>query len=78
MLKEYINQITNKDKLFEKMASTIEQLKSRLKAMEQFKKEKEKIEKESNINYYLSNMITFIIFINVVLRVIPHFLNICT
>jgi hypothetical protein len=54
MLKEYINQITNKDKLFEKMASTIEQLKSRLKAMEQFKKEKEKNEKESNINY-LSN-----------------------
>ena len=35
MLKEYINQITNKDKLFEKMVSTIEQLKSRLKAMEQ-------------------------------------------
>ena len=55
MLKEYINQITNKDKLFEKMVSTIEQLKSRLKAMEQFKKEKEKSEKESNINYYLSN-----------------------
>ena len=45
MLKEYINQITNKDKLFEKMASTIEQLKSRLKAMEQFKKEKEKNER---------------------------------
>jgi hypothetical protein len=55
MLREYINQITNKDKLFEKMASTIEQLKSRLKAMEQFKKEKEKIEKESNGNYFLSN-----------------------
>ena len=55
MLREYINQITNKDKLFEKMASTIDQLKSRLKAMEQFKKEKEKNEKESNINYYLSN-----------------------
>ena len=55
MLREYINQITNKDKLFEKMASTIEQLKSRLKAMEQFKKEKEKNEKESNINYFLSN-----------------------
>ena len=54
MLREYINQITNKDKLFEKMASTIEQLKSRLKAMEQFKKEKEKNEKE-NINYYSSN-----------------------
>ena len=54
MLREYINQITNKDKLFEKMASTIEQLKSRLKAMEQFKKEKEKNEKE-NINYLLSN-----------------------
>ena len=55
MLREYINQITNKDKLFEKMASTIEQLKSRLKAIEQYKKEKEKIEKESNVNYYLSN-----------------------
>ena len=55
MLREYINQITNKDKLFEKMASTIDQLKSRLKAMEQFKKEKEKNEKESNINYFLSN-----------------------
>ena len=53
MLKEYINQITNKDKLFEKMASTIDQLKSRLKAMEQFKKEKEKNEKDNN--YYLSN-----------------------
>ena len=57
MLKEYITQITNKDKLFEKMVSTIEQLKSRLKAMEQMKKEKEKIEKgtNNNINYYLSN-----------------------
>ncbi len=55
MLKEYVYQITNKDKLFEKMASTIEQLKSRLKAIEQYKKEKEKIEKESNVNYYLSN-----------------------
>ena len=56
MLKEYINQITNKDKLFEKMASTIEILKSRLKAMEQFKKEKEKEKNEKeNTNYYLSN-----------------------
>ena len=55
MLKEYINQITNKDKLFEKMVSTIEQLKSRLKAMEQFKKEKEKGEKDLNNNYFLSN-----------------------
>lgn len=57
MLKEYINQITNKDKLFEKMVSTIEQLKSRLKAMEQFKKEKEKIELNSNMNtnYHLTN-----------------------
>ena len=42
MLREYINQITNKDKLFEKMASTIEQLKSRLKAIEQYKKKRKK------------------------------------
>ena len=57
MLKEYINQITNKDKLFEKMVSTIEQLKSRLKAMEHFKKEKEKSESniKVNTNYFLSN-----------------------
>ena len=45
MLKEYVYQITNKDKLFEKMTSTIEQLKSRLEAMEQFKKIKKKKEK---------------------------------
>ena len=41
MLKEYINQITNKDKLFEKMSSTIEQLRTRLKALEISKREKE-------------------------------------
>ena len=41
MLKEYITQITNKDKLFEKMSSTIEQLKTRLKALETSKREKE-------------------------------------
>ena len=46
MLKEYIYQITNKDKLFEKMTSTIEQLKSRLKAIEQSKKEKKKYIKD--------------------------------
>ena len=46
MLKEYVYQITNKDKLFEKMTSTIEQLKSRLKAMEQSKKIKKKYEKD--------------------------------
>ena len=42
MLKEYVTQITNKDKLFEKMNSTIEQLKARLKALEISKREKEK------------------------------------
>ena len=42
MLKEYVNQITNKDKLFEKMSSTIEQLKNRLKVLEQSKREKVK------------------------------------
>ena len=54
MLKEYVYQITNKDKLFEKMTSTIEQLKSRLKAMEQSKKNKQKIERDLKndiINY---------------------------
>jgi hypothetical protein len=56
MLKEYVTQITNKDKLFEKMASTIEQLKSRLKAMEQFKKEKETI--KNNNNYLFSEHFT--------------------
>ena len=42
MLKEYVDQITNKDKLFEKMSSTIEQLKNRLKVLEQSKREKAK------------------------------------
>lgn len=46
MLKEYVYQITNKDKLFEKMTSTIEQLKSRLKAIEQSKKDKKKYIKD--------------------------------
>ena len=58
MLKEYVYQITNKDKLFEKMTSTIEQLKSRLEAMEQFKKIKKKKEKDfSNdfMNYNNNN-----------------------
>ena len=60
MLKEYVYQITNKDKLFEKMTSTIEQLKSRLKAMEQLKKDKKKYEKEIsndlfNYNYTTNN-----------------------
>ena len=51
MLKEYVYQITNKDKLFEKMTSTIEQLKSRLEAMEQFKKIKKKKEKDFSIDF---------------------------
>ena len=50
MLKEYVYQITNKDKLFEKMTSTIEQLKSRLKAMEQKDKKKEINNEYININ----------------------------
>ena len=61
MLKEYVYQITNKDKLFEKMTSTIEQLKSRLKAIEQSKKEKKKYIKDlSNdlINYNTNNRST--------------------
>ena len=63
MLKEYVYQITNKDKLFEKMTSTIEQLKSRLKAMEQLKKDKKKYEKEIsndlfNYNYTTNNRST--------------------
>ena len=58
MLKEYMYQITNKYKLFEKMTSTIEQLKSRLKAMEQSKKNKKIYDKDFNnefINYNTNN-----------------------
>ena len=58
MLKEYVYQITNKDKLFEKMTSTIEQLKSRLKAMEQSKKNKKIYDKDfynEFINYNTNN-----------------------
>ena len=58
MLKEYVYQITNKDKLFEKMTSTIEQLKSRLKAMEQSTKNKKIYDKDFNnefINYNTNN-----------------------
>ena len=58
MIKEYVYQITNKDKLFEKMTSTIEQLKSRLKAMEQSKKNKKIYDKDFNneiINYNTNN-----------------------
>ena len=58
MLKEYVYQITNKDKLFEKMSSTIEQYKSRLKAMEQSKKIKKKYEKDLTndfVNYNTNN-----------------------
>ena len=51
MLKEYVYQITNKDKLFEKMTSTIEQLKSRLEALEQSKKNKKKNEKDFANDY---------------------------
>ena len=38
LLKEYINQITNKDKVFEKMHAQIEQLTNRLKILENYKK----------------------------------------
>jgi uncharacterized coiled-coil protein SlyX len=38
LLKEYINQITNKDKVFEKMNAQIEQLTNRLKILENYKK----------------------------------------
>jgi chromosome segregation ATPase len=38
MLKEYVTQITNKDKVFEKMNAQIEQLTNRLKILENFKK----------------------------------------
>ena len=58
MLKEYVYQITNKDKLFEKMSSTIEQYKARLKAMEQSKKIKKKYEKDLTndfVNYNTNN-----------------------
>ena len=61
MLKEYVYQITNKDKLFEKMTATIEQLKSRLISMEQLKKDKKKYEKDlSNdlFNYNTNNRST--------------------
>ena len=51
MLKEYVYQITNKDKLFEKMTSTIDQLKSRLEALEQSKKNKKKNEKDFANDY---------------------------
>ena len=38
LLKEYVNQITNKDKVFEKMNSQIEQLTNRLKSLENTRK----------------------------------------
>ena len=38
LLKEYINQITNKDKVFEKMNAQIEQLTNRLRILENYKK----------------------------------------
>ena len=34
LLKEYVDKITNKDKVVEKMSSTIEQLHSRIKSLE--------------------------------------------
>ena len=34
LLKEYVDRITNKDKVVEKMSSTIEQLHSRIKSLE--------------------------------------------
>ena len=49
MLKEYVTQITNKDKVFEKMNAQIEQLTNRLKILENFKKLNSKKNKyESN------------------------------
>ena len=38
LLKEYINQITNKDKVIEKMNAQIEQLTNRLRILENYKK----------------------------------------
>lgn len=36
LLKEYVEKITNKDKVFEKMTNTIEQLQSRLTSLEDY------------------------------------------
>lgn len=38
LLKEYVEKITNKDKVFEKMNAQIEQLTNRLKILENYKK----------------------------------------
>jgi hypothetical protein len=35
LLKEYVDKITNKDKVVEKMSSTIEQLQARIKSLEE-------------------------------------------
>ncbi len=56
MLKEYITQITNKDKMFEKMNNQIEQLTSRLKLLENFNKLNNK--KNSKADNYI-NTTTF-------------------
>lgn len=40
LLKEYVEKITNKDKVFEKMNAQIEQLTNRLKILENYKKTK--------------------------------------
>ena len=54
LLKEYINQITNKDKVFEKMNAQIEQLTNRLRILENYKKLK------YDYNLILQNHIRYI------------------
>ena len=57
MLKEYVTQITNKDKVFEKMNAQIEQLTNRLKILENFKKLNSKKINMNPINTNSSNKI---------------------
>jgi hypothetical protein len=57
MLKEYVTQITNKDKVFEKMNAQIEQLTNRLKILENFKKLNSKKINVNPINTNSSNKI---------------------
>ena len=57
MLKEYVTQITNKDKVFEKMNAQIEQLTNRLKIFENFKKLNSKKINVNPINTNSSNKI---------------------
>ena len=56
MLKEYITQITNKDKMFEKMNNQIEQLTSRLKLLENFNKLTESLENISKLSYKIDDI----------------------